>query len=198
MTRICFLDCETTSLRPDRRAWEVALIVRDPLAGEYGTQREHHWFIRAEDLDLGNADPFALKVGRFYERHPQYGLSRETSRTSSVAEAEVLRQVESLTRGATLVGAVPSFDTETLGPRMRAHGILPSWDYRLRDIGSMAAGWLACAVAEGTHDSAPPLGAGTDDYALKLGIDLSQFERHTALGDCRLAAALFDVMGGAG
>ena len=27
-TKLCFLDTETTSLRPDRRAWEVAVITR--------------------------------------------------------------------------------------------------------------------------------------------------------------------------
>lgn len=49
MTRIVFCDTETTSLRPDRRAWEVGLIVRDPDRRE----REFQWFVRSEDLDLG-------------------------------------------------------------------------------------------------------------------------------------------------
>ena len=68
MTRIVFLDTETTSLRWDRRAWEVGLIVRDPGRDD----QEHHWFIDIRDLDLGNADLMSLKIGRFYERHPEY------------------------------------------------------------------------------------------------------------------------------
>lgn len=63
---LVFVDTETTSLRPDRRAWDIALIVRRP--GE--PDREYQWFVDDLALDLGNADPFALKIGRFYERHP--------------------------------------------------------------------------------------------------------------------------------
>ncbi len=67
MTRIVFLDVESNSLRPDRRAWEIGLIVRRH--GE--PDREHSWLIAAEDLGLGNADVQALEVGGFYRRHPQ-------------------------------------------------------------------------------------------------------------------------------
>ncbi len=65
---IVFIDTETTSLRPDRRAWEVGLIRREPGRPD----AEHRWLIAADDLDLGNADSFALGVGRFYDRHPGY------------------------------------------------------------------------------------------------------------------------------
>ena len=133
--RLCFLDTETTSLRPDRRAWEIGLIVRDDAGIRPG---EHHWFIRAEDLDLGNADPFALKIGRFYERHPDYARGYRWQRPGATCYSKV----EKFTRGAHLVGAVPNFDAEVLGTRMRAHGILPSWHYHLVDIEPLAAGWL--------------------------------------------------------
>jgi hypothetical protein len=47
VTKICFIDTETTSLRPDRRAWEIGIIAR-----EFGHDDvEHHWFIEAGDLD---------------------------------------------------------------------------------------------------------------------------------------------------
>lgn len=79
MTRLVFIDTETTSLRPDRRAWEVGLIERVPVVVRHPDgpdtssteDREHHWFIDTEDLDLGNADLMSLKIGRFHERHPQ-------------------------------------------------------------------------------------------------------------------------------
>ncbi|MBO0875367.1 MAG: hypothetical protein J2P19_18450 [Pseudonocardia sp.] len=54
MTALCFLDTETTSLRPDRRAWEIAVIRRDN-----GHQDQRVWYVAAADLDLGNADPMA-------------------------------------------------------------------------------------------------------------------------------------------
>ena len=66
MTPICAVDTETTSLRPDRRAWDIALIRRDD-EGE----RRVQFFIELDALDLPNADPFSLNVGRFWERHPQ-------------------------------------------------------------------------------------------------------------------------------
>ena len=51
-----------------------------------------------------------------------------------------MRPVERITRGAHLVGAVPTFDAEVLGARMRANGICPSWHYHLIDVEALAVG----------------------------------------------------------
>lgn len=199
-TRLCFVDTETTSLRPDRRAWEVGLIVRDA-----ETEQEYHWFVRTEDLELGNADPFSLRVGKFYDRHPQMRglLGRYPT------EVEVLAEVEKLTRGAHLAGAVPSFDADVLGTRMRACGILPSWHYHLVDVEPLAAGWIAAhAVSlerEGQEDrarvlrgiAAPPW--NSDELSLAVGVEPDEDARHTALGDARWARDFYDaVMGSSG
>lgn len=117
-------------LGPDARVLSqlvVALIVRRP--GE--PDREYQWFVDDLDLDLGNADPFALKIGRPFPD------------TLPPSEADVLRQVEPLTRGAHLVGCVPNFDAEVIAARMRAHGLLPSWHYHLIDVETLAVGCLA-------------------------------------------------------
>jgi len=111
MTRLCFLDTETTSLRPDRRAWDIGIIAREPARPDV----EHYWLIDERDLDLGNADPAALRIGRFYERHPHYRLDRESTGTDTESEYDALRLVEAITRGAHLVGAVVSFDADVLG-----------------------------------------------------------------------------------
>lgn len=66
MTPLCYIDTETTSLNPDRRAWDVACIRHD----DSGV-RTVQFFIDLVDIELDNADPFSLKVGRFWERHPQ-------------------------------------------------------------------------------------------------------------------------------
>jgi DNA polymerase III epsilon subunit-like protein len=204
MTRICFIDTETTSLRPDRRAWEIGIIAREPGRGDV----EHHWFIDAYDLDLGNADPMALKIGRFYERHPQYRLDREPELTDVEEEADVLRHVEAVTRGAHLVGAVVSFDAEVLGTRMRSLGICPSWHYHLIDVEPLAVGRLAFeagyyetkgekATAKALLDAAAPPWK-SDELSNALGIVPDENTRHTALGDARWARAIYDaVMGGA-
>jgi DNA polymerase III epsilon subunit-like protein len=176
---ICFIDTETTSLRHDRRAWEIALILRRPGKPDHETA----WLVDYADLDLGNADPASLKFGRFYDRHPGPG-------TTLFEESEVLQRVEQLTRGAILMGSNPGFDAEVLGARMRAHGICPSWHYRTECLSTAMKWWL---IARG-H----PLPAGEKSDALSrvVGVDPDGFERHTALGDCRWTRAIHDTLAG--
>jgi DNA polymerase III epsilon subunit-like protein len=212
---VVFLDTETTSLRPDRRAWDIGLITR---SADGTVDEEHQWFVQAEDLDLGGADPMALKVGRFYERHPEM---TGTVTGSLVTEQYALRRVERLTRGAHLVGAVPSFDADVLGARMRAHGILPSWHYHLVDTEALTVGWLNGRRArqneivdgyplENNGEPAPGLVRWNDpvllaglpwnsgDLSAALGVTVSEQDRHTALGDAKWCRAVYDaVTGGA-
>lgn len=175
--KLVFCDTETTSLRHDRRAWEIALIVRRP--GE--DDEELTWFVESGDLDLGNADIQSLKIGKFYERHPEH---RESGRTwESEAEDAVLAEVEELTRDAILVGAVPNFDTEVLANRMRAHGICPSWHYHLVDVETFAAGALRL----------PPKWS-FDAVLAAYGLTYDEADRHTALGDTRMVRDLYDAV----
>lgn len=186
MTRLVFIDTETTSLRPDRRAWDIGLIVREPGQPDV----EHQWFVPIWELDLGNADPFALRIGRFYERHPQMNGAEPNLFDD---ECDVLQEVEALTRGAHLVGAVPNFDAEVLATRMREHGIAPSWHYHLIDVEAMAVGWLA---REATRPL--PLPWNSDDLTSLLDLPpIPEGERHTALGDARWARSIYDRVTGA-
>jgi DNA polymerase III epsilon subunit-like protein len=194
VSRLVFIDTETTSLRPDRRTWEIGLYVRD--AG-YDPLKAHQWFIDSGDLDLANADPMALNIGGFYERHPQMRDASE----KLPSEWVVLEEVERIIRGAHLVGAVTNFDAEVLGARMRDNGICPSWHYHLIDVEALAVGALA---AKGLW----PPGGGDERYALPwrsdevselLGVDLpSDEDRHTALGDARWARDVYDAVMKAG
>jgi len=176
---LVFLDTETTSLRHDRRAWEIGLIRRD----EDGKEVEHSWFVDVEDLDLGNADLMSLKIGRYFERHPQARTDREAGFHETEEEADVLSDVEVITRGATIVGAVPWFDTEVLGQRMRANGICPSWHYHLVDVETLAAGALKMA---------PPW--DFDKLLGEFGLTYDEADRHTALGDARMVRDLYDAV----
>jgi DNA polymerase III epsilon subunit-like protein len=195
MTRIVFIDTETTSLRPDRRAWEVGLIVRS----EDGTHdTEHHWFIDVRDLDLGNADVMSLKIGRFYERHPQIAAEHLSS-PAVRREDEAMRQIERLTRGAHLVGAVPNFDADVLGARMRANGICPSWHYHLIDIEALAVGYLSGLRSDeppGMNDYPLSLPWKSDDLSRAVGVEPDEDKRHTALGDAAWARDVYDAVTG--
>lgn len=190
MTNIVFIDTETTSLRPDRRAWEIGLIVREPVDGVEGRHidSEHSWFIDLDDLDLGNADLMSLKIGRFYDRHADVKPIADVDMFTDtcVRESYALEQVERLTRGAFLVGAVPNFDADVLGTRMRARGICPSWHYHLVDVETLAAG---------AKKLTPPW---SFDAVLELyGLTYDEKDRHTALGDARMARDLYDAILGA-
>lgn len=184
--KLCFLDTETTSLRHDRRAWDIALIVRD----EDGKDTEHTWFVHSEDLDLGNADLKSLSIGHFYDRHPAYTRDSDDPfdiETGTMLEHFVLADVERLTRGATIVGAVPNFDTEVLGMRMRANDLCASWHYHLVDVETLAAGALKLP---------PPW--SFDSILDAYGLTYDEADRHTALGDARMVRDLYDaVLGGA-
>ena len=116
-------------------------------------------------------------------------------------EWEALRAVEAVTRGAHLVGAVVSFDAEVLATRMREHGICPSWHYHLIDVEALAVGYLShkAEVLNATDDQSRALLAlpwKSDDLSRALGIEVSDEDRHTALGDARWARAIYDAVQG--
>ena len=179
---LCFIDTETDGLHHQCKAWEVAIIRRTPDGGT-----EHHWFL---PLDLRHADAFALKMGGFWDRHP---VGRKVSGkpeapcepTTQVHDAA--RDIMRLTFGATLVGSNPAFDADVLGRMLRSEGYLPSWSHRLRDVATLASGYLSRDV--GGLDGA--LGA----LSLPVPHDT---KRHTAMADAEAAMRVYDtVMGGA-
>lgn len=183
---IAIVDIESTSLRPDRRAWEIAIILRRPGQPDH----EQSWFVEWHDLDLGNADLKSLEFGRFYERHPQGKRNVPYGYALPPSEEDVLLQVEELTRGAILMGSNPSFDAETLAARMRAHGICPSWNYHLEDLPTMAKGWLY-----GTGRPLPETWK-SDQISLACGVNPEKYDRHTALGDCEWIRDLYGIVTG--
>jgi DNA polymerase III epsilon subunit-like protein len=170
---LVFLDTETTSLnRRTRLAWEVALIVRGPDGRD---DYEKAW--RVEDVDLSEADPMSLKIGRFHERF------KRVPAPMSLPEAEVAVEIERETRGAVLIGAVPSFDEETLAGMLYRHGLCPTWHYHLVDVETLAAGALRM----------PPRW-DFDSVLAAYGLTYDEADRHTALGDARMVRDLYDAV----
>src|SRR5215216_5671376 len=176
---IVFIDTETTSLAPDRHIWEIAMIRRHE-----GERKVASFFVT---VDLRHADPFALKLTRFYDRHPDFTQPKEVRRIWDLEDLEeqleeasrigipdappILANVQTAaqlvfhwTRDATIVGAVPNFDTEGLDHMMRQQGLQPAWHYHLRDIETLAVGPMA-----GSQMSYPPF-AASSQRVRRIGI----------------------------
>jgi hypothetical protein len=197
------VDCETTSLVADYATgsgviWELALIERD-----YAAERLYRM-----EPDTALADQAALAVGRFDERtgdmrHYAHAGGPHDSGVTDIAwtgyqtwsrPADLAPHVAGLLANATLIAANPAFDAGFLSAFLAAYGCEPApWHYRLRDIGSMAWGWLQAHHLP-HHLPVPAMDASTDDFAAALGVDPADYDRHTALGDCHLVDAMLRVM----
>lgn len=192
MTPLVFLDTETTGVHPGRQVWEIGMIRRDD-----DGESELQFYV---EVDLSEADPFGLSVGKFYERHPQGRWLSD--RMTVPADPEPCRVhlaaelVAQWTHGAHVIGAVPSFDTISLDALMRDHGLLPAWHYHLTCVETLALGYLAGQRAAGHQlrdeagDLQPPW--KSRDLAAAVGVIQREEDMHTALGDARWARAIYD------
>ena len=197
MTALCFVDTETDGVHPDRKVWEVAMIRRET----DGTENEIDFFV---EIDLSTADPFGLKVGRFYDRHPlgRYLAGKGVAMPAPyddgnqyLSTAEAARMVARYTHGAHLVGAVPNFDAEVLARLLRDELLTPSWHYHLVDVEALMVG----ALVSSHFRTDVPLPWRSDDLSRDLGVEPpSEDERHTALGDARWAMRCYDTVLGGG
>ncbi len=207
MTKLAFVDTETTGLDPNHhQIWELAIITES----DDDPPTEYAWQL---PVDLSRADPSGLRVGRFYERRwPIAGLSgiaklhqvlwngKEKWESAGLPVGYTAETVATLLDGAHMVGAVPSFDASFLGPWLRAHGQCPTFHYHLVDVEALAAGWLAGRIS--THPDwrdpddvhSPPWNSG--DLSRAVGVDPEDFDRHTALGDARWARAIYKAVVG--
>lgn len=180
MTRIVYLDSETTSLhRSKRRIWDLAYIIRDP--GKEDVEKQ--FFV---DASLRNADPISLKIGGYYERYPNPFSSFGGRPFAAVAdqiitEPEMCEIVARDFYDAILVGAVPSFDEETLARAFHRYSYQVTWKYHLVDIETLAAGALGLQ---------PPW--NFDSILAAYDLKYDEKDRHTALGDARMVRDLYD------
>lgn len=215
MTNICFIDTETTGLDPERHEiWEVAVIVRAVDLDKVGhgvapvsTDTEYVWHL---PVDLSRADPEALRIGRFHDRNVQFlePMMQYVKRVGGPSDGDDgdgymhvvtwVRELVELTRGAVLVANNPSFDVPRLERLVRQGGQCPMWTYHPVDIKALAAGAIAgLSIHESDRNADVDLAVATPPWstaelARAVGVDPDQFDLHTALGDARLARAIYD------
>lgn len=196
---LAFIDTETTGVHPGRRAWEVAIIRREP----DGQERTLHAFVA--DIDLSEADPYGLRIGRFYDRHPKFARDLDErllvpNNILILDEDQLAPMVERMTRGTHLVGCVPNFDAEVFADMLRRHWLTPAWHYHLIDVENLAVGYLHGRSAEnpgGGVSGAVDLPWSSDEISRQVGVEpAGDDERHTALGDAKWAMRLYDVITG--
>lgn len=180
---LVFLDTETTGLHAARRAWEIAIIRRDP-----GQQdRTIVIYVDVQDLDLDNAEQVGLVYGRFWERHPQCADVGLPEGSVLCRESEALELVREWTAGAQIVGVNPWFDIETLASAFTRHGAEPSWHYLPECMLSIAKGYVSALkrIPERTSEG----------LSVQCSVAVPRAdERHTALGDALWAKRWYDEL----
>ena len=169
--RLVFLDTETTGLNPEiHEMWEYSPIVRE----DDGSQRSFTRHIPG--VSLYNADPMALRIGRFYDRYTPV----------SIPPRDMASEAARLLSGATLVGANPSFDAAFMAKFLRQNNQAPAWNHRMVDVEVLAMAALKLPEPVGLVKSAELLGIAVDKEAA-----------HTASYDAYLAMEIYDlVIGG--
>jgi hypothetical protein len=179
MSDLVFMDTETLGLQPEAPVWEFAAIRRSV----DGTEQEFHCFIDHYPLPWIDSlpDEFADDYRNRY--------NPEKAKT----QWDALEMVRYATRGATVVGAVPNFDTERLQRmlvrmRLDCGGSYMPWHYHLVDVENLAVGFLA-----GRGKILPPPWK-SDELSKAIGVDPEQFARHTAMGDVLWVQAQYDAI----
>jgi hypothetical protein len=193
MTGVVFLDTETTGVHENRQVWEVGMIVR-PDHEDPDDQDEIHFFV---EVDLSEADPFGLRVGKFYDRHPlgKYLSNRDSPQKMTPGDSakylmkeQAAHVVAQATHGMHVVGAVPNFDTETLAPLLRGEWLTPAWHYHLIDIEALMVGFI-----RGHLQQPIDLPWTSSSLSAAVGVEMpSEEDLHTAMGDARWAMRVYD------
>lgn len=164
--RIVFVDVETTGLDPRRHeVWEIATVERSGPA--------RLWYPELNRQKWGQADPTALEISGFWQR-------RESSPQSP---REVAALLSDWLGGVTFAGANPAFDDAFLSEFVRRHQYPVTWHHRLLDVPVYVAGALGLEP-----------GLSLSEAAEAVGIDVSGYERHTALGDARLVRDVYQAV----
>jgi DNA polymerase III epsilon subunit-like protein len=167
------VDLETTGTDPDRHeAWEIGLV----------TENEVERFYEFPVSNLETAEPAALQISNYYERHKvseghgmalAIGPHADDSGNSTPRQSTPKRfamEIARITCGAQLMGCAVAFDMAFLRALLLRFGVPPAWHHRGLDLGSYVAGALGRQQAMSSRD---------------MRELVPNDEVHTALGDAR-------------
>ena len=178
--KLIFLDTETTGLDPNiHEVWEVATITRfiDDNGQAVGEDVEQQWFLPL--FNFQSADPFSLDIGKFWDRY----IWPDAKKYDDMAEW--CRMFMQLTKGAYIVGAIPSFDIERLDRLCHRYGYRLFNHYHLIDCEALAAGHLHIPPPWKSDEIFSKLGINTDTDEYREG-------KHTALGDAKVVRDVYE------
>lgn len=165
------VDVETTGTSLDHdRIYEIAIIA----VAEGRPPRVYHVSLPVTSSDFHDEIP-----RRMWEAH-------RSSLPPPTDPPRAAREIARLTAGAVIVGNNPAFDAARLGAFLIAHGQSPSWHYQLDDVEARAAERLGAGP--------PPWNSA--ELSKGLGVDRSQYDAHSALGDARWTLAQYEVLTG--
>lgn len=196
---LVFLDLETTGLDPERdQIWEFAAI-----RSYQGTETAYHFFVQ-HDMSLADSHLPEIFLNQYKRRFHAQDSNIPT--IDPTALAAIVRHIVFAPVGGVkphIVGAVPSFDENFLKVLLIAHGYGSSkgwpWHYHLIDVENLTVGYLNGMLQYGSESkintlviqNAISLPWNADELSSTLGIDLTRYERHTAMGDVQWARAIY-------
>lgn len=170
-----YVDTETGGLRDYDRPWEIALIVDE------GVKSDRYVFYIADFQPL-HADPKALELNGFYDRHPLWtpngpdhykvsdfgliGADRDIPVTTVFdCEGCVSARIEALTRGARVYGCnAPAFDVPVLTQMLNRHGMAWTGHYRPICVTTWAAGVAGLDPETPNSEVGAAFGVSRDQY----------------------------------
>ena len=176
MTALAFIDTETTGLSPTaHEVWEFAAVLANHDGDTLTVTDTIHLDIT---VSLRTSEPGALRIGGYYARRDGSRLPGARLCSPEMAAPEIARA----TADRHIVAANPAFDVAFLEQLLRRHDQGPAWSYHLIDVSPLVAGYLA---ARGCDDNVNVAPYRSRELATALGVDVSDDDRHTALGDAR-------------
>lgn len=204
---------EVGLITPDgnEHLWQFPVdeMMADPFALDIGK-----WWDRRWQHDIGESD--VSSIDAIYKAHTDKARRKHfpAQGRTVIPGPAWCKHFRDLVGTSHLCGAVPSFDEERLRRLLRSQGVLPRWHYHLIDVEALAAGYIAGArnaVSAATSLTGEALWAGTKAWAASegpsaeplwnsgdlsraVGVNPDDYDRHTALGDARWAAAIYKAV----